>query len=162
MSTPEHQQKRKDIKQRRKFHIHKIKRKFGCEECGYNEDGHALCFDHIDPMTKGIHCTGGIGGQGGGMNGYMKRMCIRDKEKNRRYIRELFNEMRKCRVLCMNCHTIQTMKNGEHKRCVETYENRTGRKFTNVVKKIRIEEIPVETPKKIGKYSDGATLGEFL
>lgn len=154
MSTPEHQQKRKDIKQRRKFYIHKIKRKFGCEECGYNEDGHALCFDHIDPMTKGIHCTGGIGGQGGGMNGYSKRMCIRDKEKNRRYIRELFNEMRKCRVLCMNCHTIQTMKNGEHKRCVETYENRTGRKFTNVVKKIRIEEIPVET--------SISTLGEFL
>ena len=152
MSTPEYYQKRKDIKQRRWFHIHKIKRKYGCVECGYNKNGHALCFDHIDPLSKGIHCTGGIGGSGGGMNGYVKRMCIKDKEKNRRYIRELFDEIRKCRVLCMNCHTIQTMKNGEHKRCVETYENRTGRKFTNVVKKIKIEEIHVEKNTDLNQF----------
>ena len=86
------------------------------------------------------------------MNGYIKRMCIKDKEKNRRYIRELFDEIRKCRVLCMNCHSVQTMTKGEHKKCVETYENRTGRKFTNVVKKIKIEEIPVEKNTDLNQF----------
>ena len=131
---------RKKIKSRRVYHLHKYKCAKGCEECGYNKNGNALCFDHIDPMTKGIHARGGIGGSGAGMNGYTKRMYPTDKNINRQRIRDLFDEIRKCRVLCMNCHSIQTMVNGEHKRCVETYEERTGLKFTNVVKKVRVSQ----------------------
>ena len=37
---------------------------------------------------------------------------------------ELFEEIRKCKILCMNCHTIETMLAGEHENCVETFNAR--------------------------------------
>ena len=39
---------------------------------------------------------------------------IRDKVKNRQYIRRMFAEFRKCNIQCTNCHNIETHENGEH------------------------------------------------
>ena len=128
MSSTEYYNKRKEIKKRRVKHLHKIKTSKGCQTCGYNENGYALVFAHRDPMEKHSLCVG-QGKGGSGMNGLTKRICVvgarKDSgKKNRKYIKELFLEIRKCKVLCMNCHTIETMLAGAHENNVETYKKR--------------------------------------
>tara|TARA_B100001123_G_C14839255_1_gene839405 strand:- start:294 stop:689 length:396 start_codon:yes stop_codon:yes gene_type:complete len=128
MSTSSYYEKRKLIKKKRVKHLHKIKTSKGCETCGYNENGYALVFAHRDPMTKNKKCVG-QGKGGSGMNGLTKQICVvgarkDSSEKNRGYIKELFEEIRKCKILCMNCHTIETMLAGEHENCVETFNAR--------------------------------------
>ena len=66
--------------------IHEEKLKRGCECCGYKEHACALDFDHLDPSTK-----------------------TRDISKmHTTSISTLTEEMRKCQVLCANCHRIKT------------------------------------------------------
>ena len=114
MSTKTYNDKRKKIKARRVQHLHRLKVKLGCQLCGYNEHGAALVFDHIDPSTKSHYCVG-QGKGGSGMNGLTKRICLPgsrpdSSKKNRQNIKDLFNEIRKCRILCANCHSIETFK----------------------------------------------------
>lgn len=72
---------------RRRYWITKYKEAKGCERCGYNEDAVALDFDHIDPSTKSF--------------------CI--SVRTPRYpLKSVINEIRKCRILCANCHRILT------------------------------------------------------
>ena len=128
MSSIEYYNKRKKIKARRVYHLHKYKKSKGCEICGYNKHGAALEFDHIDANTKSHFCVG-QGKGGSGMNGLTKRICIvgarkDSSEKNRKYIKELFEEIRKCRILCSNCHRIETYESGQPWKCVETFTNR--------------------------------------
>lgn len=66
--------------------IHKEKLKRGCKCCGYKQHACALDFDHLNPRTK-----------------------VRDIAKmHTTSIDVLFKEMRKCQVLCANCHRIKT------------------------------------------------------
>ena len=81
-------------RERRARWLNKIKQKLGCNICGYNEHPAALQFDHIHPDQKLF----GIGS------------C---KSTN---LKTLFIELRKCRVLCANCHAIHTFKEGHHAR----------------------------------------------
>ena len=99
------------IRQRRVFRLRKIKSSRGCERCGYNESPLALDFAHINPEEKHIAMVLRTGANG--MCRLYSRICIKDKEKNRFYIKELFNEIRKCKILCKNCHVIETDENGE-------------------------------------------------
>lgn len=65
--------------------LHAIKTATGCEICGYNESPYALQFDHIDPKEKKFNI-------GHYINAPLK----------------LAEELKKCRVLCANCHMRHT------------------------------------------------------
>lgn len=83
------------LEDRRQLRYHKTdvvarwKKIKGCCECGYNKHHAALHLDHIDPETK--HKKGSPRAYDSGWS--MSRI----KE-----------ELSKCRVLCANCHGINT------------------------------------------------------
>jgi hypothetical protein len=78
--------------QERRNKIDKIKLKAGCAICGYNKNPAALSFDHIDPSNKYRNKSG-------------KRVQVSDMIKSGRYAwTTIAEEIRKCRILCMNCH----------------------------------------------------------
>lgn len=73
----------------------------GCCVCGYNSHPSALCFDHTEKENKHEITK----------NGYSKRnnaggmfMLYAKKYSNE----VLINEIKKCRILCHNCHMEQT------------------------------------------------------
>ena len=103
--------KRTRIKDRRLHWLRKIKTSKGCEVCGYNESPLALDFAHINPIDKHIAMVMRSGGNG--MDNLYSRICIKDKEKNTLYLKELIAEVRKCEILCKNCHVIETYNNKE-------------------------------------------------
>ena len=73
----------------------------GCSCCGYNQHPEALCFSHLEKDTKWSNQK-----EYEGKNRSAVLYCwSRDRIKT---------EIRKCEVLCMNCHTVQTIKKGEH------------------------------------------------
>ena len=55
-----------------------------CERCGYNRNGAALAFHHLDPTTKSF--------------GIDLRLCSNTTWET------LVSEARKCLLLCLNCH----------------------------------------------------------
>jgi hypothetical protein len=72
--------------------VDKIKMKAGCEFCGYNKHPAALSFDHTDPSNKYRTKSG-------------KVVHVADMVKGGRYGWDtIVAEMKKCRILCMNCH----------------------------------------------------------
>ena len=72
--------------------IDKHKLSHGCALCDYNEHACALHFDHIDPSTK----------------------CF-DISRGRDHPWDVFlAEIEKCRILCANCHAVETKKNKHH------------------------------------------------
>lgn len=77
---------------RRRHWLNKYKEQKGCAECGYSLNGVAIDFDHIDPTTKKFNIS--------------QRLANAT-------IKSLFTEMRKCRLLCANCHRIKTLKEKE-------------------------------------------------
>lgn len=79
--------KEKYLKRRR--WINKYKEAKGCSECGYNRHGVAIDFDHIDPLNKKFNIS--------------KRLAAAP-------LTTLFREIRKCRLLCANCHRIKTLE----------------------------------------------------
>ena len=60
----------------------------GCKFCGYKKNPSALEFDHINPKTK---------------IGEVSKMVHANFS-----VKKLKEEIRKCRVLCSNCHKIKT------------------------------------------------------
>jgi hypothetical protein len=73
-----------------------IKMTAGCQTCGYNADARALQFDHIDPAIKYRTRAGRL-------------VHIADMVKGERYaLSTILAEIRKCRVLCANCHAVHT------------------------------------------------------
>jgi len=80
----------RSIKNRIWLNAYKVKE--GCFYCGYNAHPSALQLDHIDPDTKYIR------------NG--KRVSPGELVRYSQAI--LFAEVKKCRVLCANCHAIHT------------------------------------------------------
>jgi len=86
---------------RRQHWVTKYKKAKGCEKCGYNTHPRALCFDHIDTTNKNSMTKNGKYAGGGGMwRLYAKKYPVKIP----------VDEMRKCRVLCMNCHMEETYK----------------------------------------------------
>lgn len=80
---------------RRKYWISKYKVAKGCSECGYNDHAAALDFDHIEEHEKEFHIAQTMG---------------------RKNLKSLFNEIRKCRILCANCHRIHSYKQAQKRR----------------------------------------------
>jgi len=103
--------KRNKVRDRRVYWLRKIKTSKGCEKCGYNESPVALDFAHINPREKHLAMVMRSGGNG--IINLYTRICIVDKEKNTLYLKELIAEVRKCKIICKNCHVIQTYNNKE-------------------------------------------------
>ena len=103
--------KRNKVRDRRVYWLRKIKTSKGCEKCGYNESPVALDFAHINPREKHLAMVMRSGGNG--IINLYTRICILDKEKNTLYLKELIAEVRKCKIICKNCHVIQTYNTKE-------------------------------------------------
>lgn len=73
------------VKRRREV-LSKYKEYVGCIYCGYNTNGLALQFDHREPSKKHRDVSSLVPGG----------------------LRKLFEEIRKCDVVCANCHLIKT------------------------------------------------------
>jgi len=69
---------------RNKEFIFRVKRRAACEHCGYDANPDALEFHHIDSSKKSFS----VGSPGTSS------------------IERIKEEMRKCKVLCGNCHNI--------------------------------------------------------
>ena len=68
------------------FYDYKVEK--GCEICGYNEHPAALHFDHIDPDIK--------------------QEAVARMISKKRPAELVWQEIKKCRVLCANCHMVHT------------------------------------------------------
>ena len=69
---------------RRRYWLNYLKVKCGCFICGYNTNARALQFDHVGIKSRNVS------------------HLVTYKIIN------LFKEIRKCRILCANCHMINT------------------------------------------------------
>ena len=69
--------------------IDRVKMFKGCSHCGYKKNPAALQFHHVDPKTK-LHNVSNMR-----RSSYVQWNRIKD-------------EMRKCIVICANCHSIET------------------------------------------------------
>lgn len=98
----------------------------GCEYCGFNADGLALDFAHVNPSDKSYEITKS-GPCGSGMGKMVSRITVgKDRIKNKQRWTELKEEIKKCRVLCKNCHVVETYKNKEMHNGHNTYKERQG------------------------------------
>jgi hypothetical protein len=71
----------------------KIKTKRGCADCGYNSHHAALDFDHL-PGTEKLFTVSAMA---------------------RRSWRLVLEEIRKCEVVCANCHRIRTYERAQQR-----------------------------------------------
>ena len=87
---------RSSAKRRKKYadFIAEYKLESGCELCGYNKHACALQFDHRDPSEKLFNVARG-----------------------RDYPWKVFlAEIAKCRILCANCHAVETYRKKHYHR----------------------------------------------
>jgi hypothetical protein len=103
---------RKYLRDKRYRRINKYKLAKGCKDCGYAEHPKALCFDHVvrEDKTELLDASK----SGANMSTLVCRINTTDKVKNRQYIKELFDEIRKCEVRCQNCHSIKTWEERDY------------------------------------------------
>ena len=138
--------RRKKFISRRVRRLRKIKTSKGCENCGYNESPEALDFAHKDPENKNPDCAGS---NGYGISILYNRVTAKDKEKNRYYIKQLFLEIRKCKILCKNCHAIETFKNGEQSGGHRLHAIRMNKKNIRQKEHDNLDKFFVDSLKKI-------------
>jgi hypothetical protein len=93
--------------QHRKKWIDTYKISRGCDICGYNKHPASLCFDHLPNFEKAEITK----------NGCSKRSCAGGMFMmyGKKYdVEELISEIKKCRILCHNCHMECTHKKNIH------------------------------------------------
>ena len=94
-ADPGNRDKRKADNEKRRFRqlafIRRVKTFYGCSECGFKGHASALQFDHLNPLTKSFELSKG----------------------HTRSLSQVKEEMRKCRILCANCHAIHTFNQRE-------------------------------------------------
>ena len=73
--------------------INNLKLSQGCSTCGYNKNAVALHYDHIKDKKYGIS--------------YMVRISKFKFE-------EILEEIKKCVLLCSNCHAVKTYNNNDY------------------------------------------------
>lgn len=76
---------------RRRVKLDKLQINAGCQYCGYDSNPRALQFHHTDPDSKEFNISQAY------PNGYINW-------------EEAKEEIKKCEILCANCHRIQTSK----------------------------------------------------
>ena len=119
------------IKSRRTHWYRYFKKLKGCKQCGYNDHAEALCFAHIDPMTKADETKNSTSSGSGGIS-RLAGLVYKDKRKNRASLTALVDEIRKCEILCMNCHTVQTRQRGEWE---DTWKIYRARKIEKIMER---------------------------
>ena len=91
--TPSKKDKRnarvRRLNAKKRYFIWRVKRRLKCKDCGH-ADPDVLEFDHLDPKTKNMH-VGNMPNEG-----YS--------------IKRIKEEIRKCEVVCANCHRKRTVK----------------------------------------------------
>ena len=97
----------------------------GCSVCGYSKHGLALDFAHIDPTQKS-HYMYKNGPVGSGMGVLVSRIPKYGTTLHKERMKELKDEIRKCKFLCKNCHVIETYENKEMHKGHELHEQRKG------------------------------------
>jgi hypothetical protein len=80
--------------------INKYKQNKGCAKCGYKASPHALCFDHLKQKNKEHNVSLLIVKH--------RRATLPPNKKKAR--KRVFQEIRKCQILCANCHYIKTFE----------------------------------------------------
>lgn len=106
--SPEHMKKQKQMrlknlhsaKNKARRFVNKVKMIYGCAECGYKKHPAALHFNHVEIHNKSANVSTLVG--------------------TGRPLDEVKKEMRKCNILCANCHAIHTSH--QHKTGVFLYE----------------------------------------
>jgi len=88
-NDPKHKASNKARRAKHRKFLDRYKVLCGCAECGFKADAAALDFAHIDPATKDDK----LGGNGIASGWGMPRIKA---------------EIKKCRVLCSNCHRTET------------------------------------------------------
>lgn len=84
---------------RRVYHwIDKYKIKKGCQQCGYNKHSCALSFDHLDFSRKRRNVSMLIS----------QYASLSTPQYRKRKRKEIFSEIRKCQILCCNCHNFKS------------------------------------------------------
>jgi len=78
----------------------------GCCICGYNKHPSALCFDHLPDTDKSVLIKNGYSENKVGVGGGMYNMYYKSTD-----VEDLIKEIKKCRVVCSNCHMELTHKN---------------------------------------------------
>lgn len=102
--SPEHLDKQRQLrrttmrkaKRKGSAFANRVKLRYGCAECGYKLHPVALHFNHIDVADK--------------------LTDVSTLVNTGRPLNEIKDEMRKCNILCANCHAIHTSK--QHKQGV--------------------------------------------
>lgn len=74
--------------------VQSIKMQRGCADCGYNRNGVALQFDHMD--------------------GFDKKNTVSNLIRSDYGWETIMAEIDKCEVVCANCHAIRTKERGQH------------------------------------------------
>lgn len=74
--------------------VQQIKIERGCNDCGYNKNGYALQFDHMD--------------------GFEKKEAVSNLIRSDYGWDTIMAEIDKCEVVCANCHAIRTKERGQH------------------------------------------------
>jgi hypothetical protein len=90
-STERKEYTKKFTTQRRNI-IQAYKLNKGCAICGYNKHPAALDFDHLEQETKSFNIS----------------------QDPKRKWEDTIKEIEKCRVLCRNCHAVETVENKHH------------------------------------------------
>jgi len=88
----ERRERNKKLKQRLREFVDDYKKKTGCQYCKYNKYPHILVFHHKIPLKK----------QG--------RTCITNQHWS---VKRLKEEIKKCVLLCPNCHAIEHYIKGQ-------------------------------------------------
>ncbi len=96
---------KKDITAHRHHWIDLYKKSNGCSLCGYNIHPSALCFDRLPEYKDSSKPNGGI------YRLYDARIALND----------LLEEIKKCRVLCCNCH-MEINNSHNTRRTIVTHE----------------------------------------
>lgn len=82
----------KNYAAKRRTQIQEYKLSKGCAICGYNKHPAALDFAHLEQSTKSFNIS----------------------QDPKRKWEDTLKEIEKCRVLCRNCHAVETIENKHH------------------------------------------------
>jgi hypothetical protein len=80
--------------------VQRYKMRLGCKQCGYKENPVALQLNHLDPMLKIGRTKNGKVIESA-LSYYWSRARVKQ-------------EVRKCEVLCANCHTVKTHSENQY------------------------------------------------
>ena len=99
---------KKEITAHRHYWVDLYKKSNGCSLCGYKQHPSALCFERLTEYKDSSRAAGGM------YKLYDARVALDD----------LLEEIKKCRILCCNCH-MECTHNHNTRKSIVSYEQIT-------------------------------------